>query len=539
MTPRNDELLFLALGGSGEIGMNLNLYGHAGKWLMVDMGVTFGNAEYPGIDIILPDIGFIEERLKQLVGIVLTHGHEDHIGAVAYLAADLGVPIYANRFTAMLVQRKLAEEKIDRRVKLVTYDVDAPFALGPFRVTPVELAHSIPEMNALLIETAAGSVFHSGDWKIDNDPRLGTPEAEQNVRRAVGDGVRALVCDSTNVFNAEAAGSEASVVEGLTRVVRDAPGRVLVTSFASNVGRLDTIGEVAKATGRRLCVAGRSLDRYIATAKACGYLDRFPETVDWETAMRLPRGEVLIVATGGQGEPRAALSRIAEGEHPIKLERGDRVVFSSRHIPGNEIAIGRVMNLLAEREVETITERQAHIHVSGHPGQPELKLMYEWVRPELLIPVHGEIRHLLAHARFAKANGIPEALVQQCGQIVRIAPGPAAIVGHARAGRLVLDGDMIVDADGGSVNERRKLAVNGHASVAVSGRQAEVTCRGLPVEPEERNELLADARKAALDAARSGERDRERRREAVRLAVRRVLTDWTGKKPIVDVLLLD
>lgn len=538
MTPRDDELLFLALGGSGEIGMNVNLYGHAGKWLMVDLGVTFGNADYPGIDIILPDLDFIEQRREQLVGIVITHGHEDHVGAVAYLAADLGVPIYANRFTAMLVQRKLAEEKIERRVKLVSFDMGAKMKLGPFGVTPVKLAHSIPDMAALLIETPAGSVFHSGDWKLDNDPRLGTPEAEANVRAAVGEGVRALVCDSTNVFNAEPAGSESSVADGLTRVVREAPGRVLVTSFASNVARLDTLGEVAKATDRRLCIAGRSLDRYIAVAKAAGYLRDFPETIDWDAAMRLPRGEVLILATGGQGEPRAALSRIAEGQHPIKLDKGDRVVFSSRHIPGNELAIGRVMNLLAQREVETITERQAHIHVSGHPGQPELAQMYRWTNPELLIPVHGEIRHLLAHARFAKGQGVPEAVVQQSGEIVRIAPGPAEIVGRARAGRLVLDGDMIVEADGGSVVERRKLAVNGHVAVALSGRSAQVSMRGLPVDADERDELVEEAEGAARAAA-TGERDRERRREAVRLAVRRVFTDWTGKKPIVDVLLLD
>ncbi len=539
MTKPGKELLFLALGGSGEIGMNLNLYGCDGKWLIVDMGVTFGNADYPGIDIIMPDTAFIEERSKDLVGILLTHAHEDHIGAVAYLAADLGVPVYANKFTAGLVSRKLAEEKLERQVKLKTVDNEAKFSLGPFDIQLIPLAHSIPDMCAAVIDTPYGRIFHTGDWKLDDDPALGYPDAEAAVRPVGDKGVLALVCDSTNVFNPEPSGSEGSVREGLMRVVGEAKGRVVVTTFASNAGRLHTLGEVARATGRQLCVAGRSLDRIIEVAQSCGYLKSMPDLVDWDSAMRLPRDKVMIIATGGQGEPRAALARIAEGGHPIKLEAGDRVVYSSKQIPGNEIAIGRIMNKLAERGIETVTEKQAHIHVSGHPGRPELAAMYDWVRPEILVPVHGEMRHMLEQARFGRECGVPKALVQHNGQLVRLAPGEPKILSEVQSGRLILDGDMIVAAEGGSINERRRLSLSGHVVVAVHGKDADVVARGLPIEDGDIARFTAEASAAAAKAAGERHADADKRREAIRLAVRRSATDWTGKKPLVDVLLFD
>lgn len=536
MTP-GKELLYLSLGGSGEIGMNLNLYGCAGQWLIVDMGVTFGNADYPGIDIIMPDTAFIEERRDDLAGILLTHAHEDHIGAVAYLAADLGVPVYANRFTAGLVARKLAEEGLEKQVRLEIVANDARFKLGPFAIRLVPLAHSIPDMCAAVIDTPYGRIFHTGDWKLDTDPELGVPDAEARVRPIGDEGVLALVCDSTNVFNLEPSGSEGGVRDGLLQVVKEATGRVVVTTFASNAARLATLGEVARKSGRTLAVAGRSLDRIIEVARSCGYLKDFPETVDWDAAMRLPRDRVMIIATGGQGEPRAALARIAEGNHPIKLDRGDRVVYSSKQIPGNEIAIGRIMNLLAERGIETVTEKQAHIHVSGHPGRPELAAMYEWVRPRIIVPVHGEMRHMLEQARFAKSCGIPEAVVQKNGQLVRLAPGEPAIIDHVRAGRLILDGDMITPADGSAINERRRLSQTGHVVVALRKGEADVVARGLPIEADDMDEFVAEASAAAEEAARSTPKPADKHREAIRLAVRRCATDWTGKKPLVDVLL--
>jgi ribonuclease J len=552
VTKPSKELLFVALGGSGEIGMNVNLYGCDGKWLMVDCGVTFADPEYPGIDIILPDLSFIEDRLDDLVGIFLTHGHEDHIGALPYFAAELGVPLYASPFTAGLIREKLDEEGIANQVKLNIVRDDSQVQIGPFGVTYVPLAHSIPEGNALLIETPYGRVFHTGDWKIDETPLLGSPSTGAELT-AIGDkGIFALVCDSTNVFNPEASGSEAQVREGLDAVVAAAKGRVLVTTFASNAARLATLGEVARDTGRTLCVAGRSLDRILKVARAVGYLKDFPETVDWDTAMRMPRDKILIVATGGQGEARAALSRISDDSHPIKLERGDTVIFSSKQIPGNENAIGEIQNRLATAGIEIITDRQAFVHVSGHPGRPELLQMYQWIRPELVMPVHGEMRHLSEHARFALDSGVPGAVLQKDGDIIRLAPGTPAKIGVAPVGRLAVDGDVILPADGGTINERRRLAIYGQISVAVALRQSgaligspEVRIQGVPVE-EDREPFLVEAVAAAQAAVKSEvgkgrgkPAQRDSMREAIRLAVRRVATRWTGKKPIVDVLIIE
>ena len=543
MTPKN-ELLFCALGGSGEIGMNVNLYGCQGKWVMVDCGITFADPAYPGIDIILPDLSFIEERLDDLLGIVLTHGHEDHIGALPYLAEDLGVPLYATAFTAGLIRGKLDEEGIANRVKLNIVTPGKPLQLGPFDFEFVPMAHSIPEANALVIGTPHGRVFHTGDWKLDAAPVIGDPASEESLRAIGDDGIDVLVCDSTNVFNAEASGSESDVRRGLAETVAKARGRVLVTTFASNAARLQTLGEVARETERKLCVTGRSLDRIMKVARQVGYLRDFPETIDVETAMRLPRDRVLIVGTGGQGEPRAALARIAEGTHPITLEAGDTVVFSSKQIPGNEVAIGRIQNKLSGKGVTMVTERQAHVHVSGHPGRPELAALYDWLRPNLLIPVHGEMRHLMEQARFGTSKGIAQTLVQTDGDIVRLLPGSAKKVGHAAVGRLVLDGDVILPSDGSTINERRRLALYGQISVAASinrdGRSSgtpEVRIQGIPVE-EDRDAFIADTVDAIGEALRGKARGIEKQREAVRLAVRRVATRWTGKKPVVDVLLV-
>jgi ribonuclease J len=543
VTPGN-ELLFLALGGSGEIGMNVNLYGTQGKWLMVDCGITFGDANYPGVDVILPDLQFIEERLDDLLGIVLTHGHEDHIGALPYLAGDLGVPLYATPFTAGLIYGKLEEEGITDKVELNVVKEDGPFSIGPFTITYTPLAHSIPEGNAVLIETPYGRVFHTGDWKLEEAPSLGGASTAAELTAIGDEGVLALVCDSTNVFNPEASGSEIDVRKGLDEVVGAATGRVLVTTFASNAARLQTLGEVAEDTGRKLCVAGRSLDRIIRVAKATGYLRDFPETIDFETAMSLPPRQVMIVATGGQGEPRAALNRIAEDTHVLKVHAGDTVVFSSRQIPGNEIAIGKIMNTLAGKGVELITDRQAFVHVSGHPGRPELAEMYRWIRPEIILPVHGEVRHMHEQARFAKEQGVPQAITQVNGDIWKLAPGKPKLVGHAPAGRLVLDGDVILPADGTTINERRRIALYGQISVAIAiqgGRlkgAPQIRVQGVPVE-EDRDVFLEEAAEAAAEAVKKDGRDIEKLRESVRLAVRRAAVRFTGKKPVVDVLVVE
>lgn len=525
--------------------MNVNLYGCRGRWVMVDCGVTFADHSYPGIDLVLPDLSFIEDRLEELGGIVLTHGHEDHIGALPYLADDLGVPLFATPFTAGLIRHKLEEERIADRIDLRVIMPGERFKVGPFDFQFVPMSHSIPEANALIIDTPAGRVFHTGDWKLDAAPVIGTPATAAQLT-AIGDqGVDVLVCDSTNVFNAEASGSESEVRVGLSETIAKARGRVLVTTFASNAARLQTLGEVARESGRALCVAGRSLDRIIKVARSCGYLRSFPDTITPDEAMRMPRDQVLIVATGGQGEARAALSRIAEGSHPIKLDAGDTVIFSSKQIPGNEVAIGRIQNILAGRGVAMVTEKQAHVHVSGHPGRPELAQIYGWLRPRVLVPVHGEMRHLMEQARFGLSQGIPQTIVQTDGDLVRLAPGAPEKIGHAPVGRLVLDGDVILPADGATINERRRIGLHGQVSVAVAvtdrGRLAgppQVRLQGIPVE-EERAAFIAEAEDAAAEAVQGGSRDRDRLREEVRLAVRRCATRWTGKKPIVDVLLLE
>lgn len=545
MTTPKDELLFLALGGSGEIGMNVNLYGCQGKWVMVDCGMTFGDPYYPGIDLILPDLEFIEERADDLLGIVLTHGHEDHIGALPYLWEDLGVPLYATPFTAGLIRRKLEEAGLVDDVELNIIPNEGSFELGPFGFRYLPLAHSIPEGNALLIETPHGRIFHTGDWKLDDEPQMGSPTTA-NELTAIGDeGVLALVCDSTNVFNPKASGSEGMVREQLDIVIGALEGRVLVTTFASNVARLKTLGQVAIDCGRQVCVAGRSLDRIIANAQESGYLKDFPDTVDFEAAMRLPRSELLIIATGGQGEPRAALGRVAEDNHPLKLTSGDTVVFSSKQIPGNELAIGRIQNALAEREIKMITDRQADVHVSGHPGRPELAKMYKWIRPEILVPVHGEMRHMAEQARFGRDEGIAKTIVQQNGDVVRLAPDGPEITGHERTGRLVLDGDVIIAADGEAMNERRRIAGRGIIAVTAAfdskGKlrgSPVLSMAGIPLE-EDREIFIDEAIAAAAEAAKGKAKNAERLREAIRLAVRRTATRWTGKKPVVNVSMIE
>jgi len=536
------ELLFCALGGSGEIGINVNLYGCEGKWLMVDLGMTFGATEYPGTELVFADLAFIEARRKDLLAVVLTHAHEDHIGAVPYFARDLGVPLYATPFTSRLVVDKLEEAKIRREVDLRVIDHLESFQIGPFTLRYVPLAHSIAEGNALVIDTPYGRIFHTGDWKLDAEPLVGVPATVAELTAIGDEGVLAMVCDSTNVFNPEASGSEGDAARGLlAEVARHKGKRVVVTTFASNVARLQTLGEVARASGRQLCVAGRSLDRIIATAKASGYLKQLPEIIDVRQAMDLPRGKVLILATGGQGEPRAALARIADKNHPVALEAGDVVLFSSRQIPGNEVAIGRIQNQLAERQITIVTDRQAMIHVSGHPGRPELEALYGWIRPEILMPVHGEIRHMREQVALGKACGIPQQVFQKNGDMVRLAPGLPGKIAEVQNGRLILDGDIISPADGEAIVMRRRLAQNGLVVVALGEKgRVRVSAVGLPL-VEDYDDFITEAEGdvvKALGKLNGSGKDRDTVVEAARLAARRAATRWCGKKPQVKVMML-
>ncbi|MDO8840559.1 MAG: ribonuclease J [Parvibaculum sp.] len=548
----NDELVFLPLGGSGEIGMNLNLYGYGPAddrhWIMVDLGVTFGDERTPGIDLIMPDPAFIEERRDRLLGIVLTHAHEDHIGAVAHLWPRLRCPVYATPFTATMVRGKLIEAGLESEVPMHIIPLGHRFDLGPFDIELVTLTHSILEPNALAIRTALGLVMHTGDWKIDPDPVLGGDIDIARLTEIGDEGVRAIVCDSTNVFSPGSSGSEADVATSLIELIRPLEGRVAVTTFASNVARLESIARAAAACDRHAVLVGRAMHRVVAAARDAGYLNDLPPFVSEQDAGYLPREKVLFICTGSQGEPRAALARIAEDGHPnITFNRGDSVIFSSRVIPGNEISIFDLQNTLALRGVRVITEKDHFVHVSGHPCRDELARMYQWIRPEISVPVHGEARHLAEHAALARELQVPQQVVIRNGLMVRLAPGPAEIVDEAPSGRIYLDGEVLTAADEGAVQERRRLAFAGSVfvSIVLDGKgqvrgDPQVRLMGLPEEDGngvDFEDRALDAVDEALDRLPAKRRDDDDTvAEFLRRAVRGALRRQWGKKPQVDVV---
>jgi ribonuclease J len=547
--PGPDELLFLPLGGAGEIGMNLNLYGHAGKWLMVDLGVSFGDEATPGIEVVMPDPRFIEERRADLVGIVLTHAHEDHLGAVPYLWERLGCPVWATPFTAAVLRRKLHESEIAGEVPIIEVPMSGRFQAGPFEIELVTLTHSIPEPNALVIRTAAGTVLHSGDWKFDPEPLVG-PAADINALRRLGEErILALVCDSTNALVAGHSGSEAKVREELTRLFGRFKNRIAVACFASNVARLESVVHAALAHDRHVALVGRSMRRIVEAAQETGYLRGLPPFVSEHDAGYLPREKVALLCTGSQGEPRSALARIGRNDHPqVTLEPGDAVIFSSRVIPGNEKAIGALQNDLARLEVEIVTAEDEPVHVSGHPAREELARMYQLVRPRIAIPVHGERRHLEAHARLAQECQVPQAIAAENGRMIRLAPGPAAVVGEVAFGRIGLDGSALVPLGGALIKHRHRISASGSAvATLVMGRdgrllaEPQVTLHGL-VDPEADGAALGSAAAAvrsAVEALNPGQRaDDAAVKEAARLAVRRYIHAERGKKPLTDVHLV-
>ena len=553
MNQITEDLIFVPLGGTGEIGMNLNLYGlgTAGdrRWLMIDMGITFDDGASPGVDVILPDPQFIEERRDRLAGLVLTHAHEDHIGAVPYLWDRFGCPIYGTPFTLSVLRRKLREDGIDEtEVQLREVPLSGRFNIGPFDLEMVTLTHSIPEPNAIAIRTPVGTVFHTGDWRLDPNPVIGEKAEENTLRKLGDDGVLALVCDSTNVFEETTSGSESDLLASLTDVIAECPERIAVACFASNVGRLETISEAAAANGRSVILAGRSLWRMYEAARENGYLEDVPAFLGEEAAEHLPRDKTLIICTGSQGESRAALTRIAEGSHPrVSLDPGDTVIFSSRVIPGNEVAIGRIQNLLTRMKIQVITQDDSFVHVSGHPARDEMKAMYRLVRPQMCIPVHGEARHLAEHARLAKSCGVEKTIVIENGAIVRIGPGEPGIVGEAPVGRLAVEGKRLVPLDGTVVSSRAKAMYGGAAAVTLvldgNGKivgEAQVSVIGLLEEGEEGplSEVRAEISRTLAKLSDSHRKDDEQVSEAVRLAVRRAFRKTIGKKPVTQVHLV-
>ncbi|HEX9446463.1 MAG TPA: ribonuclease J [Dongiaceae bacterium] len=547
--PPHDQLWFLPLGGAGEIGMNLNLYGHAGKWLMVDLGVTFGDESTPGIDIIMPDPSFITERAQDPVGIVLTHAHEDHIGAVPYLWSRLKCPLYATPFTASVLRRKLEEVGLQDEARITEIPMSGSFKLAPFEIELITLTHSIPEPNAVVIRTPFGPVLHTGDWKLDPEPIIGEATDEAALRRLGQGGVLAMICDSTNVFVEGTSGSEADVRDSLMEVVGRLRGRVAVGCFASNLARVETIARAAAAHDRRVALIGRSLWRMVLAARENGYLTGLEDFVTEHDVGYFPANKILMICTGSQGEPRSALFRIARGEHPqVALEDGDTVIFSSRVIPGNEKSISQLQNDLTKLGVAIITADDEDVHVSGHPARDELAEMYHWVRPQIAIPVHGEARHIKEHVALAKQCQVPQALEAANGRLIRLAPGPAEVLDHVPSGRLGLDGNSLVPMNSDAVRHRHRLSANGVILVSVvldkkSNLLADpqVTLEGLlDGEALELAKMeIAGSVRIALEGLSRGQRDlTEEVAEIVRLAARRWFHKAHDKKPVTKVHLI-
>jgi len=552
MTSGNAELLFVPLGGAGEIGMNLNLYGYGPPgdetWLMVDLGVTFNDGELPGVDVIMPDPTFIEDRRDNLAALVLTHAHEDHLGAVPYLWPRLRCPIYATPFTVSVLKRKLSETDFADQVEIIEVPLAGQFSIGPFDLELVTLTHSIPEPNAIALRTPLGTVLHTGDWKFDPDPVIGEPADEETLRRIGEEGALAVVCDSTNVFVSGDSGSEADILDNLSQIIAECTGQVAVACFATNVARLETIATAAARNDRDVVLAGRSLKRITEAARENGYMQNVAGFLMEEDAGFLPDEKTLIICTGSQGEPLAALARIAANDHPrINLNPGDTLIFSSRVIPGNERVISELQAKFLRRGIRVITASDHMIHVSGHPARDELTRMYQHLRPQIAVPVHGELRHLAAHAELARTCQVPHAIVNENGGAVRLAPGQPGVIDHVPVGRLTSDGNRLVPVGSEIVKSRIRAMWHGFAVVTVILNGGEVDDEMLI----STTGLLENEDDPILDTVRLAVRDAIDRlspvadqaddlvvSETARIAARRAFRGLFDKRPITRVHLI-
>jgi len=545
-----EQLLFCPLGGSGEIGGNMNLYSYGKKddqkWIIVDMGVSFADDSVPGVDLIMPDAGFIIDKKDDLLGIVLTHAHEDHIGAVAHIWPYLKCKMYATPFTAALILGKFKEKKIDISSYLEVVALNSKIKLGNFEIDFVTLTHSILEPNGLSIKTPLGTVLHTGDWKIDPNPLIGSQIDEQKLKSIGNNGVSAMICDSTNIFSPGRAGSESDVRDSLLRIMEIKTNRILVTSFASNVARMESIFYCAKKLGRNICLVGRSMQRIYKAAKQCGYLQGLIEPLEPRDAKKVTKNKILYLATGSQGEPMGAMNRIINGIHPdVNLESGDCVIFSSKIIPGNEKKLYHLQNLIVKNKMEMISEENAFVHVSGHPNRDDLKDMYKWVKPQCVIPVHGEHRHMAEHVSFAKEMQVPKTLLIENGDIIKILPGnKPEIIDKAPSGKVYLDGNLGVDSDSQSIKERRNISINGYLEITLivsnNGKIKKpiISFKGIPENAEDENfifdmedEIFSICRTFSLES-----KNQEKNLiETIKQNCRKIIKEKTGKKPFTNI----
>ena len=546
-----DELLFCPLGGSGEIGMNMNLYAYGNeenrKWIVVDMGVTFADDSIPGIDLIFPDPSFLIDKKKDLLGIVLTHAHEDHIGAIAHIWPQLNCNIYATPFTAVLVQEKFKEKKIDISSKIKIVQLNSNLKLGPFNIDFVTLTHSILEPNGLSINTPLGTVLHTGDWKIDPNPLIGNNIDKQKLIEIGKKGVIAMICDSTNVLYPGRAGSESDVRDSLLNIIEKQKKKIIVTSFASNVARMETVFYCAKKTNRKICLVGRSMLRIYKAARQCGYLGNLLEPIDVKDSNKIPREEIIFLCTGSQGEPMGAMNRVINDTHPdVYIEAGDTIIFSSKMIPGNEKKLYKLQNLITKKDINLITEENAFVHVSGHPNRDDLKDMYSWVKPKCVIPVHGEHRHMKEHISFSKEMQVPYSLQVENGDIIKLIPSKnAKIVDKAPSGKMYLDGEVSVNSESRSIKERRNLASNGYLEVTIiisdSGKLTKpiISFKGIPNKEEDVDDIIFDMEGEIHKVCKSFSLENKKHEknliESIKNNCRRLIKDKTGKKPYTNI----
>ena len=554
MVKGGQELVYCSLGGAGEIGMNLNLFGYGKpgeyKWIIVDIGVTFSDDNIPGIEVILPNPEFIVDQKENLLGIVLTHAHEDHVGAIAHLWPMLECPIYATPFTAAIVREKFKELKINIGSHLKIVKLGGNVKLEHFDIDYVTLTHSILEPNGLAITTPEGVVLHTADWKIDDDPLIGEKTDVKKLTDIGKKGVLAMVCDSTNIFNLGSSGSENLVRTGLFTVLEKMKNRIVITSFASNVARMETVFKVAEKVGRQVCLVGRSMNRIYQLARQCNYLQDIKVPIDVRDSKKIPKNKIVFLCTGSQGEQRAALARIANGTHPdLQLEKDDNVIFSSRIIPGNEKRLFKIFNDFSKNDINVLSEENSMIHVSGHPAREDLKKMYNWIKPKILIPVHGEQRHMAEHINFAKEMGVKFPIKVSNGEIIRLSPGEPKVVDKVTWGRVYLDGKVLIDNDSPVLKERRNMAANGYMEITVliskNGQiknNPVITLKGVPLIDEDASEIEYDLEDIVMDTCKTFNLNNSKQEknliDTLKGNCRKLINDKSGKKPLVNINLV-